>query len=503
MNLVIKDAFWQIWWRILSALAWFLVIKLITPYLGPLRYWDYSTILKYFAIWSAFADFWLYVLALRDLGKIKDRKKWKKITEDKEWLLFLYNKYIWARFFLIFVVYTLALVVAYLIPAYTSNPFLIRWLPLGMIFSATFMASGIIQLPLQLFWQMKHVTFALLLARIVQITILILTIYILFTNVNFSTANPISLAAFLFILGSVLISGLVQFGYTRWIWKKYLPLYPIFDRSFIKDILKQNWQYWLAYYLSSFHTLVVLILLSIFYPTSEGFKYVGIWALALALIEILLIVPSALGNSLIHKISWIEKNIQLKKFGALMVLVIWIGTIIWINFYLFGPNIIYIIAGIDYLSNWKNIWADFILIFLGLVLILSFVKQIFNYIFVSQNIQNKLLFINLAWVLLGVSIGLPFIIKYNLWGGIFMQLLLEILFVWFAIWIAWKYKILPYINKVFLIFILGLIIIAIIGKYFINLNYNQFLQFLILAFLVNITILLFSYKWIKQIIKNL
>jgi hypothetical protein len=29
------------------------------------------------------------------------------------------------------------------------------------------------------------------------------------------------------------------------------------------------------------------------FPTEQGYKYVGIWALALALIEILLIVPSA------------------------------------------------------------------------------------------------------------------------------------------------------------------------------------------------------------------
>lgn len=66
-KLVIKDAFWQILGRVISALAGFLVIKIITPYLGPLRYGDYSTILKFFAIWSAFADFGLYVIALKKL----------------------------------------------------------------------------------------------------------------------------------------------------------------------------------------------------------------------------------------------------------------------------------------------------------------------------------------------------------------------------------------------------------------------------------------------------
>lgn len=72
MNLVIKDALWQIVGRVASAIGGFLVIKLITPYLGPLRFGDYSTILKFFAIWSAFADFGIYVIALKQLGKIKN-----------------------------------------------------------------------------------------------------------------------------------------------------------------------------------------------------------------------------------------------------------------------------------------------------------------------------------------------------------------------------------------------------------------------------------------------
>jgi O-antigen/teichoic acid export membrane protein len=50
----------------------------MTPYLGPIRYGDYSTILKYFAIRSALADFGVYVIALRELGKI--RKLYEKVN---------------------------------------------------------------------------------------------------------------------------------------------------------------------------------------------------------------------------------------------------------------------------------------------------------------------------------------------------------------------------------------------------------------------------------------
>ena len=72
--------------------------------------------------------------------------------------------------------------------------------------------------------------------------------------------------------------------------------------------------------------------------------YVGIWALALALIEILLIIPSALGNSLIHKISNLNIEKKKEKFGNLMLLVIWIGGVVFINFLIFSSNLIYFIS---------------------------------------------------------------------------------------------------------------------------------------------------------------
>jgi O-antigen/teichoic acid export membrane protein len=44
---------------------------MMSTYLGPLGYGDFSTILKYFAIRSALADFGLYVIAVKRLGVIK------------------------------------------------------------------------------------------------------------------------------------------------------------------------------------------------------------------------------------------------------------------------------------------------------------------------------------------------------------------------------------------------------------------------------------------------
>lgn len=104
---------------------------MITPFLGPLRYGDYNTVLKYFAIRSALADLGLYTIALRELGKMKSQlienitgNKQKKLgIEQKEEVLHsieldpestaklsnYYSKFMGSRLINLVIVYVLAL----------------------------------------------------------------------------------------------------------------------------------------------------------------------------------------------------------------------------------------------------------------------------------------------------------------------------------------------------------------------------------------------------------
>lgn len=495
-KLVLKDAFWQIFWRVISALAGFLVIKIVTPYLWPLRFWDYSTILKYFAIWSAFADFWLYVVALKRLWEIKNN--WAKKSEIET----IYWKYLTTRFLMIIVIYTLALIIAYFIPSYTDNQYLIRWIPLWMLFSASFMTAWILQIPLQLYWKMEQLSIALIIARIVQILILVLTVYIFFPWTSFDWSSS-SVMVFMLILFSVVASWIAQSIYVLRKWNKFLKFNINFDLQFIKSNIIWNFKYWLSYYLSSFHTLVVLIVLSIVFPTIKNYEYVWIWALSLALIEILLIIPAALWNSLIHKVSWKPLEEKLINFWSLLKLIIWIWWIFLINFSVFSYELINIIWWEKYLSNWQ-IWSDFILPFLAFVLLLSFVKQVFNYIFVSTDNQNKLLWINFNWVLIWSIIWIPLIYYYNIIWWIITQILLEILFVLWAIYIAYKNNILPKIDKILLLKVIWIItIFLVLGLVFVKWTWiNIWIQIMIWIS-INLLILLISFKPIKQIIKTL
>ncbi len=433
-KLLIKDAFRQILWRIISAIWWFLVVKIMTPYLWPLRFGDYSTILKFFAIRSAFADFGLYVIALRRLWELKD-----SLANQADMQKY-YGKFVMSRFTTITIVYTVALIIAYFIPAYTSNPYLLRGLPLWMIFSASFMTAGILQLPLQLYRGMKHVSIALTLARIAQVIVMIILVST-YQWVDFSSGDARSVTAFVLMIGTVVVSALVQWLYVLYTSNRHIKLTLVPDWQFTRWILKENRQYWLAYCLSSLHTLWVMILIGIYYPTVDKFDFVWIRAVSSALMEILLIVPSSLWNSIIPKVTAYTLEQTRKVFGNLLVFILWIGWVFFVNFTVFRESIISFVSGSEYLSSTTGTrWSDSLLPWLALVLLLSFTKQVYNFLFVSLHLNNKLLNVNAIWVSIGAIIWFILIPLYGVGGWIITQITMEIIYVLGGLYIAHTQK---------------------------------------------------------------
>jgi O-antigen/teichoic acid export membrane protein len=60
--------------------------------------------------------------------------------------------------------------------------------------------------------------------------------------------------------------------------------------------------------------------------------------------------------------------------------------------------------------------------------VLSFVKQVFNYLFVAVNKQTLLFYVNLIGIVCGIILALFVIPKRNLIGGVITQITLECLF---------------------------------------------------------------------------
>ena len=506
-KLVIKDAAWQLFGRIISALFGFVITKIISSYSWPLRYGDCGTIFRFFAWWTALVDFWLYVIAVKRLGAIKE-EKWDDSPELKD----NYHKFVWTRMFMIIVIYTIAIVTAYLIPAYTSNPFIIRGLPLAMLYSASNMFVGIQQLPLQLFWKMNRLSRSLIVARLSQLAVLLPTVYLIFRNVTFESeeVSTTAILAFCCVIFSVVASALWQNVDMHLRSRNLLPFKIDIDLKFIKNIFKENRKYWFSYFFSSFHTLIVLMFLGWFFPTSEWYGYVWYWALALQLLEILLIIPSSLWNSLLHKIPTYSNLDKRKSMWNLLSLVAWIGWIIAIDFRVFNRDIILFVSSKEFLWSRDSLatwWSNQILPFLGIVLFFSFIKQIFNYLFVSLEKQNVLFKINLTWVIIWVLVALFIIPKWNLLGWIIVQVLIETIFMVGAMIVAWNMKVFPKFQKKAWLQLLGILGIMLLSGLFINgwLDSHEisWWMFLIIAWIYNLIIVWISLKPIKAVAKGL
>jgi O-antigen/teichoic acid export membrane protein len=368
-----------------------------------------------------------------------------------------------------------------------------------MIFSATFMAAGIIQLPLQLFWNMKQLSVALVRARISQIIALVAIVYRAYPHMIFD-GSPTSKIAFLAIMATVMISAITQFVYVLRQAHKILPIKIQFSRSFIRDEIRSNRQYGLAYCLSSFHTLAVLILLSNYFPTAQGYTYTGIRALALALIEIFLIIPSALGNSLLHKIANYSSEDKRRSFGNFLQIIRWIGCVIGLNLFIRSSDIISIIAGPSFIGESRtNPGANHILPFLGIVLALSFIKQVYNYLFVAEEKQNLLFWINLVGVIIGLAIGLWTIPHYGILGGIVTQLTLEITFVIGSIYTAHRQNITPiFPRQAITIITITTATLARLGYQYIYPEAHTIREVILYAGVINIAILGASYQYLRR-----
>ena len=531
-KLVIKDALWQLFGRIVSALFWFVITKIISSYLWPLRYWDYWTIFRFFARWTALVDFWIYVIAVKRLGQIKNETYWDwteiPALDPNSELSKTYWKFVWTRVFLIIVIYTIAIVTAYLIPAYTSNPYIIWWLPLAMCYSASNMYAWIQQLPLQIFWKMKRLTWSLIIARLSQLIVLLPVVFYFFSNVDFQNSSentPVMILAFCLVTFSVVASSLGQNVEMHLRTRDLLPLKININIPFIKALLKENWKYGFSYFFSSFHTLLVLMFLWWFFPTAAGFKYAWIWALALSLIEILLIIPSSLWNSLLHKIPHYTDENKKKSLWNLMLLVGWIGALIAINFRVFAEDIIVFVSSRSFLWTWESInnwWSNQVLPFLWIVLILSFIKQVYNYLFVALEKQNILFGINLVWVLLWAVLGVIIIPKFWLLWWVITQVFIEMMFTFWAVKLAYTRNLNPIFQKKPLMQLVVILLIFCIFWYGIHLYLlnargewltiwslelsawvREMIRFFLIALVYNIAIAGISIPAIKKVAKGL
>ena len=177
------------------------------------------------------------------------------------------------------------------------------------------------------------------------------------------------------------------------------------------------------------------------------------------------------------------------------------------NFWIFSDQIILVVSGKAFLGTFESLskwWSNQILPFLGIVLLRSFIKQVYNYLFVAVEKQNVLLPINLVGVLIGIPLWIWMIPKYGLFGGAVTQLTIELLFMLGAIRVGHRKKVQPIfsLRKWFLLLLI-LILGTWIGYSIVTIRHINILRFLIVAIVLNLLIIYVSLPTIKKVAKGL
>jgi O-antigen/teichoic acid export membrane protein len=141
------------------------------------------------------------------------------------------------------------------------------------------------------------------------------------------------------------------------------------------------------------------------------------------------------------------------------------------------------------------------------VLVLSFVKQVYNYLFVAVDEQNILFKNNVIGVILGVMLGLFVIPRRNLLGGVITQIFIEMVYTFGAMRIAHRRNLTPTVQKKpFRVLALILLIAGVVGvgiNQYLSHQETNWLMFFVLVLLFNGLIALASFTSVKQVAKGL
>jgi O-antigen/teichoic acid export membrane protein len=147
-------------------------------------------------------------------------------------------------------------------------------------------------------------------------------------------------------------------------------------------------------------------------------------------------------------------------------------------------------------------WSNQVLPFLGIVLLRSFIKQVYNYLFVAVDKQNVLLPINLIWVIVGIPLWVRMIPKYWLAGWAITQLTIELLFMLGAIRIGKTKKVSPIFSlKTWWKLTLVLIVFSLVGYAITYFRHINMLRFFVVAIVLNALAVYVSLPTIKKIAK--
>ncbi len=377
--------------RILGLALSLITIGFITRYLGQEGFGYYATILAFLYFFTVLADLGLYSICVREISR-------PQANEIK-----IANNAFTLRFFFGLFIFSLAPIIIYFLPypgevkLGTAIAALAFWLN-----SNQQVLMGVFQKYLR----MDKIALSEVLARIVQLGLVVLFIYLDL--------------GFLLILSALIGGALINFCLAFIFSQKYIPIKFQFDISYWKEILKESAPLAIASIFTVIYFRLDTIMLSLMQPAS----HVGIYNLAYKFLESLLFFPAmfvGLIMPLMSKYAFSDRN-KFKKTvqQTLNLLLLFIIPLI-IGTYFLSDCLVVLIGGQEFIASAGVL--NLLIIATGII----FLGVLFSNQIISLAKQKTLLYIYGIGALINLIANYIFIPKYSYYGAAGTTLFTELI----------------------------------------------------------------------------
>jgi O-antigen/teichoic acid export membrane protein len=401
-------------------------IGMLTRYLGTDGFGKYTTMLAFFAFFSAMGDFGLYAITTREISR-KDAKE--------QWIL---SRIFTLRLIISCSIFLASTLFVWLLPYEHDVKVSILIASGAFIFSSSY---GLLNGIFQKYIAMDRVAFVELSGKIIQIAIIV-------------TVVQLHLP-FIVVAMALFITMLWNFSLLFILSRKYTKITLRCDRSYWKKFLKESFPMGISAVVTFLYFKIDAILLSFFQPQS----HVGIYGAAYKVIETLTFFPAmviGLAFPLFSRYIFTNKKLfttianSIFKIFTIIIIPLIISTLF------LAPDIIRIVGGGEFDASTGVLR---ILIF---ALALIFYGHLFTNILIAGAHQKKLMYALVAAAAINIGANAVLIPLYSYTGAAIVSVITESFVVVSTVFIALRYTAYTFTSiKIFYILLAGAAMIAL------------------------------------------
>ncbi len=377
-------------------------IGMVMQYLGQAGFGAYATALAYFALFTALADFGLYHVMTREIGRA---------DADES---FIVRRIFMLRLIISVTILALALIGVWFLPYEHSVKISIVLIAIAFLFSSSYsLLNGVFQKHLA----MDKVAITEFFGKVAQV--------LWFVGVIHYDGG------LLWIVGGVVVAMVVNCSVLVWLVRCYTTITPTVDRVYWREFLQQSIPMGVAAIITFLYFKVDTLLLSIWTTPTD----VGIYSAAYKIMENLIFFPALVMGLMLpilsrniftdRKVFSEFANKTLKVF-LLLIIPIVIGVLFT------ADDIMQIVGGGEY--------GESALVLQILIIALSFIffGQFFTTILLVGNLQKTLMYALGAAAVVNIAGNTFAINQWSYLGAASMSVITESLVVGLTAYLVWR-----------------------------------------------------------------